>query len=249
MTRLRSILFTGLFYVWLVVIGLASAPLLLLPRRFTMMMIWCWSGGVLWLCRWVLGLRYRIEGRLPAADTPLVIAATHQSAWDTIVFLHLYRDPAYVLKKELLSLPIYGWFVRKSDMVPVDRSAGGAALREMVKRARQMFDQGRPVIIFPQGTRASPGAPVQMQPGVYPLYNQPGVRLVPIALDSGRFWGRRRFFKSAGCITLRVGEAIEPGLDRKRFMEQLERGLVLDDPAPGDPASGDPASGVRRSGS
>ncbi len=223
MTILRSALFNLAFYGLLIGMGTLCLPLLLLPRGWAVAVVRLWARLILALARHVLGLDFRIAGALPPPGGRVVIAAKHQSAWDTIVFLALLDDPAYVLKRELTRLPIYGWFCRKLGMIAVDRAAGAAALRGLVAAAEPVLAAGRPVVIFPQGTRVAPGARRPYLPGVYAIYARGDVTVIPVALDSGRYWGRRAFRKHAGTIALAVLPAMPPGLDRRGFMAELER--------------------------
>jgi 1-acyl-sn-glycerol-3-phosphate acyltransferase len=154
-----------------------------------------------------------------------VIAAKHQSAFDTVVWLHLLPDVAYVLKKELLSIPIYGWHVRKSEMIPVDRAGGGAALRTMLRGAQKALAEGRQVVIFPEGTRTAPGQRVPYQPGVVAIAAATAAPVIPVATDSGRVWGRRAFRKQPGVIRISVLEPLPHGLPRAQLLAALEAAI------------------------
>jgi 1-acyl-sn-glycerol-3-phosphate acyltransferase len=152
-----------------------------------------------------------------------LVASKHQSAWDTIALVTLFPDPAMVLKAELLKIPLYGWFCRKFEMIPVERSAGAAALRRMLKAAKTAAAAGRQIVIFPEGTRRAPGAEPDYKPGIVPLYETLGLACVPIALNSGLYWPRRAFRRYPGTIIVEVLEPIPPGLPRSAFRELLEQ--------------------------
>ena len=224
MAMIRSTLFNGLFYVWSVCMVVLFAPALLLPYQVTVWGQRQWARGVNWLMGLSAGiqvefrgLEYRPTGR---AGDGAIVAATHQSAWDTLIWHHILDDPAVIMKKELLSIPIYGWMCRKTRMISVDRKAGTKALRAMLTDAKAATDLGRPIVIFPQGTRAAPGASVAdvpYQPGVSALYRGLDVPVVPVALNSGLFWPRRQFLRRPGTIVLEFLEPIPPGLPRKAF--------------------------------
>src|SRR5262249_4612223 len=154
-----------------------------------------------------------------------VIAPKHQSAWDTIVFFAICDDAIYVLKQELMHIPFYGWNARKLGMIGLDRSGAGAALRGLIRQAQATIAAGRQLAIFPQGTRVPPGAAAPYQPGIAALYTQVEAPVIPVALNSGLFWGRRRFVKRPGTIVLEILPAIPPGLDRKAFTAQLEHAI------------------------
>jgi 1-acyl-sn-glycerol-3-phosphate acyltransferase len=222
MLVVRSLAFNLLFFAWLVALGLPCLPLILLPRRAAWWVVKVWTRGVLFLLHHVVGLDYVVVNQ-PALDgTRAIVASKHQSAWDTLIFLVLLDDPAYVLKRELLAIPIYGWFTWRLGMIGIDRGAGASALKRLVAAARPMFAAGRPIVIFPQGTRTAPGSRRPYLPGAYLLYADAKVPVVPVALNSGLFWGRRRFVKRPGRITLEFLPAIPPGLDRRAFTALLE---------------------------
>lgn len=225
MTWFRSLVFQILFYGWTLFMGLAFLPLLVAPRRAVILGARFWCGSVLGLLRMTTGLGGHIEqvGERPAG--PAIYAAKHQSAWDTMMITRLLPDPAIVLKKELLSIPFFGWYVRRHGAIAIDRKAGASALRQMLRDARQAVEDGRDIFVFPEGTRTAPGERRPYHSGVAALYRDLGLPVVPVALNSGVFWGRRSFFKHAGEITMRVLPPIPPGLDRRDFMRRLETAI------------------------
>ena len=172
--------------------------------------------------RILCGCRFEFRGLENIPDEPVIFACKHQSAWETFVFYLLYDDPSYVLKKELMSIPVWGWLAIRAEHVPVDREAGMSALKEMVRTTKARLAAGRPVIIFPEGTRTAPGEDHLYHPGVAALYTQLGVKVVPVALNSGMFWGRKSFMKYPGRIIMEFLPAIEPGGDRKAFLRNLK---------------------------
>jgi 1-acyl-sn-glycerol-3-phosphate acyltransferase len=132
------------------------------------------------------------------------------------------RDPVFILKKELLAIPFFGWYARRAGMIGVDRKGGAAALKRMMADARAARDAGRPLVIFPEGTRTAPGAAARYQTGIAALYQMLNVPVVPVALNSGLFWARRAFVKQPGTITLEMLPPIAPGLPRDPFMRRLQ---------------------------
>ena len=225
--RVRTILFVALFYPMSLVMTLVLVPSLVFPRESIRPVCYLWVRLFMVMTRRVLGIRYRVKIDRAAADLiakgPVIFAAKHQSMWETVAFNDLLNCPAFVLKKELMTAPVFGLFMKKFDMIPVDREAGASALKGMVRQSRQHLSEGRSIVIYPQGTRVGPGASIPYMPGVAALYNQTGVPVVPIALDSGRLWPRGLFVKRAGTITVTLLPPIEPGLDRERFMQELEQ--------------------------
>lgn len=223
MKILRSLLFNVLFYGGTGLACLVLVWTLLLPQRATEAVVIGYLKSVSALEAWVLGLRYQVVGaeNLPR-DGAYIVAAKHQSAWETMKLHLLFRKPAVVLKKELMDIPIWGWFARRMDMIPVDRGARGKAVADMIRTAEKAAEAGRPLVIFPQGTRTAPGKTRSYKVGVFALYEELALPVVPVALNSGMFWGRERFWKMPGTITVEMLQPIEPGLGRRAFFAALE---------------------------
>ena len=215
MTWLRSLLFNLAFWLVTLVLGLLALPLLLAPRRWLVPPMRWHAQAALALLRLFCGIRLRVEGRenLPTGG-PALIAAKHQSAFDTFVWFALLPDPVYVLKKELLWLPVYGWYSWKTRQIAVDRAAGASALRHLVKAGKEAASEGRQIVIFPEGTRVAPGQTAPIQPGIAALAAATGLPVIPVATDSGLCWGRRSFRKRPGTITVAVRPPIPPGQPR-----------------------------------
>lgn len=225
MTALRSLIFNIVFYLNLVVLLAGGFWILFAPRAVAMKGLKLWGTTTLFWLRTITGTRVELRGFDKLPDGPLIIASKHQSAWETVVLHAFFRDPAIVLKKELMLIPVMGWYARKFGLIPVDRSASAKALRAMRSAARKAAAEDRQIIIFPEGTRRLPGADPDYKPGVALLYADLGVPCVPLALNSGLYWPRRKFMRHPGTITVECLEAIPPGLDRKAFMARLESDL------------------------
>ncbi len=220
MLRLRSIAFNLALYVAGIAGGLAATPALFMPRRAAVAVLARLSRLALWLLKEIAGTRYEISGQLPKGA--VLVAAKHQSMWDTIAFPALLDDPAMVLKSELLWIPYYGWFSKKAGMIAIDRGSGASAIRRLVAQGKAALAAGRPIVIFPEGSRMAPGAAPAYKPGVAALYRQLGVPCVPVAVNSGLYWPRRKFLRKPGTIVLEFLPPIPPGLDRQTFMAELE---------------------------
>ena len=218
---LRSALFNLAFWTWTVAITLAGLAVIWGPRRWTLRIGRAWGAGTMMLLKVLCDLRYEVRGVPPR--TPAIVASKHQSAWDTLIFPILLREPAYVLKRELLWIPLLGLCFRRAGHIPVDRAGGTVALRRMIRAAREAIAQGRPLVIYPEGTRTAPGERRPYAPGVAALYTQLGSPVVPVALNSGLFWGRRTFLKRPGRIVIEFLEPIPPGLSRRAFLAELEQ--------------------------
>jgi 1-acyl-sn-glycerol-3-phosphate acyltransferase len=223
MIWLRSFIFNLLFMTITALGAVIAMVLLPFHPRFMRGFIRLWACGILWLLRVVCGIRLRVTGLDHIAPGAAIIASKHQSAFDTFVWLALLDQPSYVLKRELLDLPFWGRAARHSGAVAVDRDGGAPALRGMVRDAKHVLDEGRPLVIFPEGTRSAPGEHVPDQPGVAALVMGSGVPCYPVATNSGIHWGRRAFHKTPGVISISIMPALPAGLARKALMETLER--------------------------
>lgn len=222
MRWLRSLAFNIAFFAATALLGVLGLPMLLAPRRWVMRFGRFWAQCVLGLLKATVGLAGEIRGLDNIPPGPCLIAMKHQSAWDTLILPVVLHDPAIVLKRELLWVPFYGWYAARAGSIAIDRGGGAAALRHMVAAARQAAAAGRPIVIFPEGTRTAPGRRLAYQPGVAALYQALAVPLVPAAVNSGLFWGRRSFVKRPGRITLAFLDPISPGFSRRQLMPELE---------------------------
>jgi 1-acyl-sn-glycerol-3-phosphate acyltransferase len=222
MTWLRALAFNIAFIAYTVVLGILALPTLVAGGPYVLRLLRFWARGVLLLLRWIVGLRFEVTGleHLPRQG-PALVAAQHQSAFDTVVWFLLLPDCVYVLKRELLNIPIYGWYARRGGMIAVDRSAGASAMRGLLRDGQAALEARRQVVIFPEGTRVAPGVEAPYQPGIAALYARAKLPVVPAATNSGRFWGRRAFTKHKGTITIALGPPIPPGATREVFLATL----------------------------
>ncbi len=225
MPRLRSLLFNLVLYAWSGVLTVLALPLVLLPKRYLLAMAHFWIRSAMGLLRIVVGLRYQVRGLENLPDGTAIIACKHQSAWETLALWCVLRHPAYVLKQELCWIPLWGWMIPKVGMIPVDRSGGARAIRRMVARAKKVAGERRPIVVFPEGTRVAPGQIGKFHPGVAALYMGLQVPVVPVALNSGLFWPRRRP-QRPGMITVEFLTPLPPGLPRETFMAQLRTAIA-----------------------
>ena len=222
MITIRSILFNVLFYLNLVILLVAAIPTLVLPRRAILGMAKLWGRTTLWLLRVVCGIDVEWRGLEKIPPGGIVIAAKHQSIWETFALITLFSDPTFVIKRELMWIPFFGWYAWHGGMIPVDRGAGRAALSGMTEHARKALAEGRQIIIFPEGTRRAAGADPKYKFGVAHLYAEAGAPCVPIALNSGLFWPRRRFLRFPGTVRVEILDPIPPGADRNTFFTRLQ---------------------------
>ena len=219
MLYLRSALFLVWFIAVSVIMNVGALPLLLLPSRLTLRAAHLWARLVLFGLKGIAGTGVEVRGRLEGPR--VLVAAKHFSMWETVALLALLPGPAIVLKQSLLRVPLYGWYCRKMRMIAIDRAAGANAIRLMHGQAKRALEEGRPIVIFPEGTRRKPGDPPDYKPGVAGLYAQLNVPCVPVAHNSGLFWAGG-FFRKPGTIILEFLPPIPPGLSRRDFMILLE---------------------------
>jgi 1-acyl-sn-glycerol-3-phosphate acyltransferase len=222
---LRSVIYNVL---WSLFMALTYMPLLpiLSAQRF-LKLVRFWLRGMIWGARIICGIRWQVEGRENLPQGACIIASKHQSAWETLFYHLLVEDPVYALKKELLSIPLIGWYMRKTRMIAVDREAGAAALRTVLRKAEPALAEKRQMIIFPEGTRVAPGDHKPWQPGVAALYARfsDQVPVIPVALNSGLYWGRNSFIKRPGLITIKILPAVPKGLGKKEVVEYLKNAI------------------------
>lgn len=225
MQTFRSGLFNVVFYLNLILFMLIFSPLFLAPRPAAMWSLKLWARSSIRLLAIIAGTRLEVRGRERIPEGAALIAAKHQSLFETFAVLPFLDDPAMIMKRELMAIPLFGWFARKFEMLPVDRSAGAGALKRLIARAREAVAQGRQVLIFPEGTRRPPGAPPAYKPGATALYLSLGVPCVPLALNSGLYWPRRRIMRYPGTILMEFLPAIPAGLPKEAFAERLQEAI------------------------
>jgi 1-acyl-sn-glycerol-3-phosphate acyltransferase len=220
---LRSLLFHACFYLNTILHLILCSPVLLLPRPWLWKAVYNWAAVNHWLLRTICGTRFEIRGLERIPPGAFLIAAKHQSTWETFALVTLFSDPLYLLKRELMWLPVFGWYVAKAEMIPVKRGGARAgALAGITERAKFEIARGRQIIVFPEGTRRAVGAEPAYKHGLVHLYARLGVRCFPVALNSGVFWPRRKFVIYPGTIRMEFLEPIEPGLSEDAFKARVQ---------------------------
>ena len=221
----RSALFAGWMFGSAIVLGLVCLPVMLGPRRAAMWPIRAWARGVFWGLRVLVGARVEVRGRerLPqGGEGAYLIAAKHQSMLDTLVAMTLTPRPCIVLKRELMLIPIFGWYAWKSGMIAIDRKGGPGDVRQLLAAARKALAEGRQVVIYPEGTRRAPGAEPAYKGGIGLLYKELGVPCTPCATNGGRVWPAHGLLKHPGLAVFEVLAPVPPGAPRRAFMTRLE---------------------------
>lgn len=225
MTFVRSLAFAIAFYMATALFLVLGSWLLFAPRSWAMEGLRLHGLACVWLLQHIVGTKLEVRGREHLPDGPCLVVSKHHSAWDTFALVPLFADPAIVLKDELKWIPLYGWFCVKFEHILVKRDRAAVALKTMVEDAQERIGQGRQVVIFPEGTRRPPGAPPSYKPGYVALYEGLNVTCVPLALNSGLYWPRRKLTRYPGTIIVEFLEPIPAGMPRKAFKAQLEQRL------------------------
>ena len=225
MIVLRSLLFQILFFANMVVLILIWLPGLFMRRQVSQELGRTWGRTTLWLLDKIVGLKIEWRGLENIPDGPLIVAAKHQSMWETFVLPIRFSDFSYILKHELIWLPFFGWYLLAAEQVAIDRAKGGKLMPQLVEKARRIFAQGRQLFIFPEGTRRPAGAPPHYKIGVAYLYEATGVPVLPVAVNSGLFWPKRAFIIRPGTAVVEFLPAIAPGLSPRPFFRQLENDI------------------------
>lgn len=223
MTLLRSLLYAIAFYLGSIPLVIGAALTIPFGQRaiIASSRIWAWYAH--WCARWLLGIRIELQGVLPQRGA--IVAIKHEAMFEAMETLCLFDEPAVVFKAELLRIPLWGAVAKNHGVIPVARETGSNALRVMLKAAKEAVAKGRPIVIFPEGTRVAPGEAPPLRAGVAGLYKALGLPIVPVALDSGRLWPKRGLLKRAGVVTMRVGEPIPPGLGRDEVEARVHAGI------------------------
>jgi 1-acyl-sn-glycerol-3-phosphate acyltransferase len=225
----RSLAFNALFYANLLVHMLLALPTLALPYPALRVFIRSYARSSLWLLRVICGTKVSWRGTENIPPGSCIVACKHQSAWDTFALYSVLDDPIYILKRELMWIPLFGWYTWKAGLIPVDRSAGMAALARMTARAQRALAGPRPrqLVIFPEGTRRAPGAAPSYKPGIVHLFARAGVPCVPAALNSGLFWPRRSLQRLPGTIVVEFLPAMPAGFARGEFLLHLQDAIEI----------------------
>ena len=259
MLALRSLAFYISFYLATAVIATVGLPVLV-SKNATIRYAQFWGHATIWLLRVVGGIRTDFRGLENVPKGPLLIAAKHQSTLETLALTIPFEKFAYVLKRELMWLPLFGWYLARAGMVPIDRSKGTRTMVFLNEAAAKAMREGRQLIVFPEGTRRPAGAPPAYKQGLSHLYVRLNVPCVPLALNTGLYWRRQGFRQLPGTAVIKMLPPIQPGLSRADFAEELQRqvetesnalmaqgraelaarGLPLPEAEPAEPASPGP---------
>lgn len=226
MRVITSLLFVAWLYLSMAIMGLLFLPFLVLPRSATMFGIRVFTRVVMVGLRLICGIRTEIRGREHMPEGPVIYAGKHQCMYDIFIPFLVLRDPAIIMKKELLWYPFLGWYALKSEMIPIDRAGTTKTLKAMVVEVKKRAANYRQIVIFPEGTRRAPGAPVAYQAaGLSAIAKAVEAPIVPVATNAGLCWPGRGFMRRSGTIVYEILPPIPAGLPRKELMARLEAAL------------------------
>lgn len=226
MALIRSLIFNTLFYVSMILYMIILLPLLILPQRYVMILVRFWSRYFIWLCTHVAGIKMEVRGAHRRTG-PVLIAAKHQSLWETMALLQFFDDPCFILKRELTYVPLFGLYLLATGQIPVDRRGGAKVRNDLLRRTKQaiLTAPGRQLIMFPEGTRRPVGAEPAYRSGIAHVYSALEIPVTPVAMNSGVFWPRRSLQLRPGTIVIEFLPDIPPGLPRDAFMARLENDI------------------------
>jgi 1-acyl-sn-glycerol-3-phosphate acyltransferase len=218
---LRSLVYNVLFYLLLVCWVIVAIPTFLMPRWAILNVARYWARSSIWLMRVICNIKVEYRGTEKIPKGPLIVASKHQSMWETFALLQFFDQPLFIVKRELTWIPFFGWYLKKSNMIGIDRRAGGRSLLQMARRAGAEVRRGRQLVIFPEGTRTAVDAPAHYKTGIAQIYVDCGVSCLPVALNSGLFWPRRTFMRYPGTLVVEFLDPLPPGMPRREFIARV----------------------------
>ncbi len=221
MLFLRSLVFNVAFYLVLLALVVLGAPVMFFGRHGVFALARAWARISIWLLRVICGVHVEFRGVENVPKGAFILAAKHQSVWETFALTLFAPDYSFLLKRELTWIPFFGWLLISSEQIAIDRARGGSALSQAVRKSRALLEQGRQIIVFPEGTRRPVRAPPAYKYGVAAIYGDCNVVCVPAALNSGLFWPRRQFLRRPGTIVVEFLPPIQPGMEKKAFLRLL----------------------------
>lgn len=223
MQHLRSLIYTAMLFLTTAFFALIVILFMWLPSSQLYVIPRIWARTNLWLLRTLCGLDYRIEGAEHLPTVPFISMWKHSSTWETIAQMLLVPRAAWLLKREILWVPVLGWAVARFKPIAIDRKAGGTAVNQVVTQGRARLAEGMGVVIYPEGTRVAPGESRKYGMSGALLARESGAPLVPIAHDSGYYWRRRGLLKRPGTIRVVIGPPIDPrGLEPREITERTK---------------------------
>ena len=224
-THIRSLIFNIFLPIWTVFISTLLSPLMFFknPKIMSILGI-SWSYGTIFALRVICNIRIEVQGAHNLPRYPYIIACKHQSVLETAFFQQYLKFPVYIIKKELLKVPFYGWFLKHMGMIPIDREGGISALKQMLRDCEANLKQNRSIVIFPEGTRVKPLESVEYHSGILAIKKKfPKIPIIPIAVNSGVFWPKNSWLKYQGTMIFRILPKLDEKLDNKSALYELKK--------------------------
>ena len=218
----RSIIFYLLLYMWTLTLGVLALPYLLLPNSYVRSLANLWISGILELLKLTCGITYEIKNIENIPDRAVIVASKHQSAFETLLLFRLVKNSIFIHKRELFLIPIFGLYLKKSNMISINRNEGAKAIRKMLNEVKQNILNGYSIIIFPEGTRKKPGDPPDYKTGIAGIYKESEAEVLPVAVNSGNYWPKHTFIKKPGKIIIKFLKPIPSKLEKSEFLKKIE---------------------------
>ena len=223
-----SFLFNIFYVFWTVFIGIIFLPAVFFPQHIIILIVGkIWARGLYFFLKIFCNLKLNLIGKNNIPSSPAIFASKHQSALETFMFHLLLNKPVFVLKKELLDIPIFGFYLKKMGMIAIDRDGGIRSLKLLLKQVQDKIKEGYSIVIFPEGTRTIPGKTTEYNPGIVAIYNLKIAPIIPVALNTGCFWPKKSFLKKPGSFSIEFLEKMPAELDKKEFMIRLKDEIEL----------------------
>ena len=222
----RSILFYILLCIWTVFLGIINIPYLIIPsNKYLYSSIYLWIKGIFLLLKYICKITHEIQGKENISTKPVLVASKHQSAFETFALFYYLPRSVFIHKKQLFLIPIFGQYLKKINMISIDRRGGTKEIRQMLKKAKEKINSGFSIIIFPEGTRKKPGEVAKYKSGFVSLYRELNCEILPIAVNSGKFWPKHTFVKKEGHIIIKILPIIKSGMGRKEILIKVENSI------------------------
>ncbi len=219
---IRSIIFYFLLYLWTLSLGIVCLPCLLLPSVYIKKIANVWITVILALLKYICNISYGIQGIENIPNHPIIVASKHQSTFETLLLFKLIKNSIFIHKKELFLIPIFGFYLKKSNMISINRLDGPNAIRKIMNYVKEKIIYGNSIIIFPEGTRKKPGDPPDYKSGIAGIYKESNAQVLPVAVNSGHYWPKHTFIKKPGKIIIKFLKPIPTKLEKKEFLERIE---------------------------
>ena len=219
---IRSVFFYFLVYLWTIFLGLICLPYLFLPNKYLRKPVIIWINGILEFLKTICKITYEVKGLENIPNHPIIVASKHQSTFETLLLFKIINNSVFIHKKELFLIPIFGLYLKKINMISINRSDGLKSMRKILKDSKEKIKKKHSIIIFPEGTRKKPGEKTKYKTGIIGIYKETESGILPVALNSGFFWPKSFFLKSSGKITIKFLELIPAKLEKNKILKKIE---------------------------